>query len=301
MSSVTDALGQIFDVTGPPRRIVSLVPSETLSVAELVGLAVLRGRTQFCVEPAGALDAVAVIGGTKSVDVEAVCALDPDLVLANKEENARPAVQALIERGLRVHVSFPCTVQESLAHLEDLCVLLCVDPAQSDALRAVRSACERLREPPAVPPLPVFVPIWKGPWMTFDGRVYASDLLESCGAHNVFNERPRLYPLSADLGRSEPHAQERVAGRDTRYPRTRIEEALERGAQAILLPDEPYAFSEADALALRAEIAGSGCLVEPIDGKLLFWYGTQLARAVDSLMEQIARLSGRLRVGPESF
>jgi hypothetical protein len=297
VSSVTDALGQIFQVSAPPRRIVSLVPSETLSVVELVGPAPLLGRTQFCIEPAGALDSVAVVGGTKSVDVEAVCALAPDLVLANKEENARPAVQALIDRGLRVHVSFPCTVQESLAYLEDLCLLLHVDAEQSEALRTVRSACERLQRPAPLPLVPVFVPIWKDPWMTFDGRVYASDLLERCGAHNVFSGRPRLYPLSADLGESAPQPERRVVGRDTRYPRTRIEEALGRGAKAILLPDEPYAFSEADAVALRAEIAGSGCLVEPIDGKMLFWYGTQLARAVDSLIGQIARLSGRLRDG----
>lgn len=295
MKTVIDALGQRFEVDAPSRRIVSLVPSETLSVYELVGLGPLLGRTEYCIEPVGLLDSVTVVGGTKSVDIEAVCALRPDLVLANKEENARPAVQALIDRGLRVHVSFPCTVQESLSYLENLCSLLCVDPEQNEAMIAVRSACARLQRQPSSPALPVFVPIWKDPWMTFDGRVYASDLLERCGARNVFSGRPRLYPLAADLGEAPPHDAGRVAGRDTRYPRTRIEEVLERGARAILLPDEPYAFSLAETEALREEIAGSGCLLEPIDGKVLFWYGTELVRAVDTLMVQIARLSGSLQ------
>jgi ABC-type hemin transport system substrate-binding protein len=82
------------------------------------------------------------VGGTKSIDVEAVLALGPDLVLANKEENARPAVEALTKAGLDVHVSFPCTVAESIAYLEALAELLHVEHTAEPLARA-RDAMER--------------------------------------------------------------------------------------------------------------------------------------------------------------
>ena len=143
-------------------------------------------------------------------------------MLANKEENSRPQVEAMIAAGLPVHVSFPCTVDESLAYLHSLCALLGVDAASSPPVEACRAAAERAAVS-TVEAVPVFVPIWKDPWMTFDEGAYASDILRVCGGANVFASRMRQYPLAADLGRREPWSRERVAERDTRYPRIRLE------------------------------------------------------------------------------
>ncbi|MBD3610861.1 MAG: ABC transporter substrate-binding protein, partial [Hydrogenovibrio crunogenus] len=77
-----DALGRPLTLAAPPRRVVSLVPSETESVAALAGLERLVGRTAYCEEPAGQIERVPRVGGTKIVDVAAVIALRPDLVLA---------------------------------------------------------------------------------------------------------------------------------------------------------------------------------------------------------------------------
>src|SRR5689334_20990593 len=94
-------------------RIVSLVPSETESVVALAGVERLVGRSEWCEEPRGMIERVPTVGGTKNVDVDAVIALAPDLVLANREENRKADVERLIDAGLRVHVSFPCTVIEA--------------------------------------------------------------------------------------------------------------------------------------------------------------------------------------------
>jgi len=254
-----------------------------VSLADLVGVDRLVGRTDYCVEPLGAVERIPSVGGTKGFDVDAVKALRPDLVLANKEENSRPQVQALIAAGVPVHVSFPCTLDESIAYLENLSLLLGLDPDDADPLLECRAAMRRTARTRLTPPLPVFVPIWKDPWMTFGRGAYASDILEACGASNVFSERARRYPLAADLGKASPWSEERIAARDTRYPRIRLEEALERGARVVLLPDEPYAFGPDDVNELSALGVPHPLIVERVDGKDLFWYGTRAALAIDRL------------------
>lgn len=287
MIEVVDAIGRTVKLEQPARRIVSLVPSETASVVDLVGTDRLVGRTEYCVEPRGRVERIETVGGTKGFDAGAVEALRPDLVLANKEENSRPQVNALIDAGLSVHVSFPCTVEESNAYLQSLCALLGVDTAQSEAVAACRNAARRPRPDP---PVPVFVPIWKDPWMTFDEGAYASDVLSVCGAQNVFAGRPRRYPLSADLEKTAAWDPARVEGRDTRYPRIRLEEVVERGARAVLLPDEPYAFGAGHVAELAALGGSAPLVVELVDGKDLFWYGTRAASAIPRLAACLARV-----------
>lgn len=283
---VTDALGRRVTLATPARSVVSLVPSETESVVKLAGFAPLAGRTSFCTEPIG-VELVPTVGGTKDVDVREVIALEPDLVLANKEENARKPIEALIAAGVRVHVSFPCTLRESAAYLASLARMLGLErhPAVI-AAEQLASAAERAPEPT----LPVFVPIWRDPLMTFDGRTFASDLLRAAGARNVFADRPRAYPLAADLGEAEPLPAERVGDRDTRYPRVRDEEVLARAPAVVLLPDEPYAFGEVDAAHFRQLFAGRDTVVEFQNGKDLFWYGTRVVPAVRQLRHTLDTL-----------
>jgi hypothetical protein len=293
MIEVVDAIDRIVELARPPSRVVSLVPSETVSVADLVGAERLIGRTDYCVEPRGVLDTIPSVGGTKGFDVSTVKALKPDLVLANKEENSRSQVEALIAAGLPVHVSFPCTVRESIAYLETLCVLLGVVPETAKPVAACHHAARHALNVVRAAPLPVFVPIWKDPWMTFDGGAYASDVLRVCGAYNVFSGRPRLYPLAADLGKTESWSEARVEQRDTRYPRIRLEEVIERGARAVLLPDEPYSFNREDAAGLAKLGAPLPLVAELVDGKDLFWYGTRVAGAIERLIERIERLRSK--------
>ena len=129
--------------------------------------------------------------------------------------------------------------------------------------------------------------------MTFDDGAYASDVLRVCGAYNVFSGRARRYPLAADLGRPGASSRSPSADRDTRYPRVRLEEAVERGARAVLLPDEPYSFGEADAVDIGALPSPAPIVVEHVDGKDLVWYGTHLASAVEGLGAKVADARAR--------
>ncbi len=277
-----------------PRRIVSLVPSDTFSLFALgLGGAVV-GRTRYCVEPAPAVDAIAVCGGTKDVDTAAVADLAPDLILANQEENSRADLEALARASLPVFVSFPRRVGDGLAHLARIARSCGVaGDAAVKALLArgyevVRAAeAERAR---AARSLPTFVPIWMDPLMTLNADTFGSDMLALAGGDNVFGSRVRLYPLKADLGLRAPLPAEATAGRDTRYPRVTLAEVEQRAPALVLLPDEPHEFGEADAEVFRtlAIPAAANGRISFCDGKDLFWYG---ARSIEGL----PRLTGLVR------
>ena len=253
---------------GGATRVVSLVPSETESVAALAGLGRLVGRTDYCVEPAG-VDAIPSVGGTKRFDVARVIALQPDLVLANQEENGRKDVEALMAAGLRVNVSFPQSLSGSHTYLRTLATLLGVDAPGSVQ-----------EEPPPAPAWRdgrprVAVPIWRDPWMSFDEHTFASSILEAAGAENAFSGRSRRYPLAADLDPTRSPVQ---TGKDTRYPRFTLEELEERRPDLVLLPDEPFAFDETHARELRTHLGHDR--VAFLSGKDLFWYGVRATSAV---------------------
>ncbi len=275
---VKDDLGRDLMFARPPARIVSLVPSDTHSLCALgVGDRIV-GRTRYCHD---ALDAPA-IGGTKDVDVEAVIALAPDLVVANQEENARPALEQLAARGVRVLVSLPRRVADAVAHLARLAraVGVAEEPA---VVELVRRGYALTQGPLPAAVLRVAVPIWMDPLMTFNAETYGSDVLAWAGATNVFGDRQRLYPLTADLGKG-PAIE--ASGRDVRYPRITREELAARGPQVIALPDEPHPFSADDAAALAA--AAPAARVAQIDGKDLFWYGAWTIDAVPRIAAVIA-------------
>ena len=132
-----------------------------------------------------------------------------------------------------------------------------------------------------------FVPIWRDPWMTINKHTYIHDVLRVCGGENVFADRERHFPLAADLGTAESLAANdpRVADRDTRYPRISLEEIIAAQPEIVLLPDEPYAFSDLDAAGF-ADLdipAARSNAIYVVDGSLLSWHGTRIAYALREL------------------
>ncbi len=281
---------ELLDFTGPPERVVSLVPSMTDSLIELGAGSSLVGVTDYCPANAGAGKPPARIGGTKSPDIEAIADLQPDLVIANQEENTQQAVEALEELDLKVWVTFPRTVQDVLRmlyaitrlfQLQDAIVRLKTLEVTLDWAERVVSG-RRLR---------YFCPIWyqeEGPhgpwWMTFNGDTYSGDLLRHCNGENIFEKRERLYPLAADLGQARS---EDAGERDTRYPRVTLQEILEADPELVLLPSEPFEFKEGDRRRIEDLMPAVTAVKEGrlhlVDGSLITWCGTRMAKALSEL------------------
>ena len=99
---------------------MSLVPSDTFTVAALGFAGALVGRTDYCELPEEVVRKLPSVGGTKNPRVDDVCALEPDLVLANQEENTKGDLEAIAQRGFRVYVAFPKRVADGIAHLAKL-------------------------------------------------------------------------------------------------------------------------------------------------------------------------------------
>ncbi len=292
---VRDALGRDVIFYHPPRRIVSLVPSDTYSLFRLGAGERVVGRTTYCVEPVEGVAAIPTVGGTKDADVDAVLALAPDLVVANQEENARPALEKLAQRGVNVYVSLPKRVADGVAHLARLARMLGVasDPAAAELIRRGYAIVKDAEQAAAGEPVATFLPIWMDPLMTLGGDTFGSDMLTIAGARNVFADRIRYYPLAADLGKAEPLPEERVAGRDVRYPRITLAEVEARAPALVLLPSEPYPFSETEAEVFRELAIPAGADgVRFCDGADLFWYGARSVDAVPRLRALVASCRG---------
>lgn len=277
-------------VSEPPNRVVSLVPSMTESLFDLnLGERVV-GITDYCIHPADKLNRIPRIGGTKNPDLQRIFDLAPDLVIANREENRREDVEALQAAGVPVWVTFPKTVREAFNLLWNMMYVFNVNEgAMGERIRVMEWALdwlERIAENRETP-CRVFAPIWFDPLMTFNADTFAHDLLHVCGGENVFAERERLYPLKADLGQAEPYPPDdpRSAGRDTRYPRVTLEEVIAAQPDVILLPSEPFGFTE-EHIPMFAALdipAARDNRIFLVDGSLLTWHGTRMGYAFNTI------------------
>jgi ABC-type Fe3+-hydroxamate transport system substrate-binding protein len=228
-----------------PARVVSLVPSATETLLALGVRPV--GCTRFC-----DLAGVATVGGTKNVDVDAVAALAPGLVIVNDEENRLEDAEALVARGLALHSMSPRSVSDVGPAVCALARAIGVEPPEPfdawDAWQARTRAGERLS---------AFIPIWRRPWMSLAADTYGSSLLAHAGIANIFDD-------SVD-----------------RYPEVSLSEVAARAPDVVLLPSEPYAFAERHALELRATVPR--LRVSFVDGRDLFWWGTRTPAAAERL------------------
>lgn len=272
-------------VKNPPARVVSLVPSVTESLFDLNLGNRLVGITDYCVYPEAGVVGLPRIGGTKNPDVDQIIALNPDLVIANQEENTRISVEMLQSAGIPVWVTFPRTVRDTLNLLWNIMYVF-DETSMVPRLRLIEQTVdwvEGISRANEEQPLRVFVPIWLDPLMTFNADTYPHDLLRLCGGSNVFAERVRRYPLKADLGQAE--ADDGQDDRDTRYPRVTLEEVEAAQPDVILLPSEPFHFTEEHyPLFQQLDVpAAWHHRIHLIDGSLVTWHGTRLAHALDTL------------------
>jgi hypothetical protein len=202
-------------------------------------------------------------------------------VIANQEENTRPALEALAQR-VPVLVSLPRRVEQGVAHLARLARILGVGEREP-AASLIRRGYQLATAPAPAPARRAFIPIWMDPLMTLNADTFGSDVLAQVGIENAFGDRLRLYPLAADLGKSAPQD---AAGRDERYPRVTLAEVARRGADLIVLPDEPHAFTATDEAVLHEALPGAK--VVRVSGKDLFWYGAWTIDAIERLRVQLA-------------
>ena len=243
----TDDLGAPYDGPRTATRVVSLVPSITEALATDRREA-LVGATDWCTRPADLN--VPRVRGTKNPDLRAIRALEPDLVVANKEENRELDVRRLRDAGVQVWVTDIETVPQALDSLDRLYAAGLGWPRPDWLVRA-RALWDG--------PLPdvhrrVAAAIWRDPWMVVGARTYTGDLLRRLGWENAF------------------------AGSDHRYPQVEVADIDRDDIDLVLLPDEPYEFTADDGPEAFARTS-----TRLVSGRLLTWYGPAMVEAFDTL------------------
>lgn len=263
---------------GPPPRIVSLVPSLTETL--LAWGVEPAGVTRFC-----EVEGYPLVGGTKNPDIDAIVALTPDAVLMDREENRRADAEALQEAGLRVvavHVRSVGDVEGALARVAEV-VGRRPDGSQNGGSQnhgsqnggpqnggpqnggPRRDGAQQGGAPgPGPERIPVWVPIWRRPWMTIGADTYGSSILAAAGFDNVY------------------------AGAPDPYPTVDLDAARARGPAFVLAPSEPYPFRQKH----RRELEQVAPTVF-VDGRDLFWWGSRTPAAQRRLAQLAAGLTGR--------
>lgn len=253
LGPMVDARGVAVELPQPPRRVVSLVPSTTETLFALgVGDRVV-GVTRFCVHPAEALVGLCKVGGTKDLDLDRLAALNPDLVLANAEENTRE-IFAAIEGQWPLYVSFPRTVDDAVEDLSVIARLVDAEPAGARLRADIREA--RAQAAQGAEAFSYSYLCWWRPAMAVGDDTFVAAMLAELGGRNVH-----------------------VGG--ARYPVVSPEEV--RAADVLLLSSEPFPFAEKH----RREVAEwAGLPVERVilvDGEACSWHGARMAEGLRSL------------------
>ncbi len=277
-----------FPQIDTPKRVVSIVPSITDSLITLGFGDRLVGITDYCPEPMN-LRNVLKVGGPINLDIEAICALQPDLVIGGIEENAPSDLLQISERGLALWVVFPKTVDDVITFLYQIAEGFQSKRAYQQ-IRSIETLLSFLRPSADLHSKPTryFCPIWyqdlggKDVWMVFDDRTYAASLLSLFGVENCFGKRE-----SCQLSWAAMDGERREYKGDDRYYQILLEDVLKANPDLILLPSEPYPFGQEDSSFLKKKLGGVNAVERDkfllVDGRLLFWYGTRLGQALQQL------------------
>ena len=239
-------------------KIISLVPSitETLFDFGLTDTEII-GRTKFCIHPKGLVKNVETIGGTKNLNLEKIKNLNPDLIIANKEENEKLQVEELM-KDFKVWVTAIETLEDNSRFLAELGTLLNKENTAKNFNQKISDIIKgiKIQESKKVCYL-----IWKNPYMTIGSDTFIHEILDKLGFENVFKN-------------------------EKRYPEISVEEM--KNADFIFLSSEPFPFQQKHIDQLQKELLNSKIVL--VDGEAFSWYGTHLAKCGEYFFELVKSL-----------
>lgn len=242
-------------------RIVSLVPSLTELVLDLELEKYLVGRTKFCIHPHNKIQSVPKIGGTKNVNVQAVLDLKPDLVLANKEENSKEDIEALMQSTF-VHITDIPNYEKALLSILEIGKLtnrIEKSKALVDTIEDEFSELNRL----SIKNNKVCYLIWNDPLMSIGKDTFINSMLDLCGLENIFHDQ-------------------------NRYPTTSEAEIKSKTPNFIFLSSEPFPFKETHVEMYQNLFPDSKVML--VDGEFFSWYGSRMVLAADYFKSLISVL-----------
>jgi ABC-type Fe3+-hydroxamate transport system substrate-binding protein len=255
-----DQLRREIIIPSIPKRIISIVPSQTELLFDLGLTEEIIGITKFCIHPKDKVKQVAKIGGTKQLDIERIKSLQPDLIIANKEENERSQVEALLNI-CPVWISDISDLAGAIEMIERVGEVVGKEAEAQKVSSAITQNFESLLVGPSAKRVAYF--IWRKPYMVAGKGTFIDSMLQKCGLINVFEQE--------------------------RYPEITAERLHEANPDIVLLSSEPYPFKEKHITELNAILAQA--VIKLVDGELFSWYGSRLLHSPNYLKKLMTDLN----------
>ncbi len=258
MNTYIDQIDRRVLTVGTPKRIVSLVPSITHLLYKLGLDNEVVGITRFCKFPINWKKEKTIIGGTKDIKANRIRTLQPDLILANKEENTKEMISEL-EQIAPVYVSDVSDLESNRHLIEALGVMLDVKKKSDKLNLAIQNKLaylENFLADKKIKKTAYF--IWKSPWMTVGGDTFIHRMLKLNKFENIY-------------------------AKQLRYPQIEPEELKEKHPELILLSSEPYPFKDKHQKELQKEFPDSQIIL--VQGEAFTWFGAYLLQAVDYFIQ----------------
>ncbi|REE27234.1 ABC-type Fe3+-hydroxamate transport system substrate-binding protein [Winogradskyella pacifica] len=247
-----DQLKREIQLNKTPKRIISLVPSQTELLVDLGLESSIVGVTKFCVHPKHLRMSKAVVGGTKKINIEKIKALRPDIILCNKEENTKEIIESL-EEIAPIHVSDVYNLDDCFELIKMYGEIFNIERTTSTLVANIQLEREAFQITlQNTDKLKVAYFIWKKPWMIAASENFIDAMIKESGFVNVFKD-------------------------DKRYPEVDLSNPKLKEADLIFLSSEPFPFKEEHVLELKAQFPEK--TIKIVDGELFSWYGSRVLKS----------------------
>jgi ABC-type Fe3+-hydroxamate transport system substrate-binding protein len=265
MPTFTDQTGHTIEFAIPPKRIISLVPSQTELLYDLGLNTEVIGITKFCVHPTAWFQTKPRVGGTKQLHLDRIRYLKPDLIIANKEENVREQIIELAD-SYPVWTSDVSDLSTAFDMIRSIGAITEKQRQADRIVTEIQNGFARLASIPALNELTSYL-IWRDPYMTVGGDTFIHAMLSASGFQNIFQSK-------------------------SRYPETDPAELLRSGCELLLLPSEPFPFGEKHKLELQEYLLGVKIML--VDGEMFSWYGSRLIKAANYFADLRLKLAAQM-------
>lgn len=257
----TDQMGRLISFNFPPKRIISLVPSQTELLFDLGLEEELIGITKFCIHPPDKFKSKTKIGGTKKLDLDKIRGLNPDLIIGNKEENDQAQIEELMLE-FPVWMSDITLFEEAIEMIGQIAELTGKKNAGLQITASIEKSFAELPQDQAFRKRVAYF-IWKDPYMLAGKDTFINAILEKACFDNV------------------------VAM--SRYPAMSLSEIRELNPEHIFLSSEPYPFKNEHVVEFEAIFPDSKVWI--VDGELFSWYGSRLRFTSDYLLQLLQKIN----------
>ena len=231
-----------------PQRIICLVPSLTELLYNLGLGARVVGITKFCIHPKNWYKSKTRVGGTKTINFDKIKALNPDLIIANKEENTKEDIEELIKL-YSVWISDINTYKDALLAIKKIATICNKEKEGTDLVCQIERNKKNFKLKSTLSKSVLYL-IWKDPYMVVGTSTYINDIINLLGYKNCYKEE--------------------------RYKEISIEEIKKLNPQYIFLSSEPYPFKEKHLIEFQKLLPNAECKI--VDGELFSWYGSRLLK-----------------------